>query len=282
MMKVGIKMNVIITPEKLAQWMKEKSDLIIIDVRGKNQDFDSGKAAYEASHIPRAIFLDVKEDVTGDTAFLPDLETFAEKLGSLGIDEKSKIVLYDEGNHRSASKVWVALHALGHVRAYILNGGFKTWINNDYETSTTIERKSATNYKANIQLDKVMTINDVKQNLQDDAITLIDSRGYERFSGKKEPKYKKAGHIPGAVNFEMKQTLNQDGTIKEQTVLQEHFREIPTDEKIVVSCGSGNSACVNIVALKEAGYENVALYAGGFSEWIEDDDNEVATEKSSK
>lgn len=282
MMKVGIKMNVMITPEKLAQWMSEESELIIIDVRGKYQDYDSGRASYEAGHIPGAIFLDVKEDVIGSTSFLPEPDAFAEKLGSLGIDENAKLVLYDAGNHRPASKVWVALHALGHERAYILNGGFKTWVDNGYETSGTIERKSATNYRPNIQVDKVMTLTDVKQNLQDDAITLIDSRGYERFSGQNEPKYKKAGHIPGAINYEIKQTLNQDGTIKEQTALQKHFAAIPTDEKIVVSCGSGNSACVNVVALKEAGYENVALYAGGFSEWIEDDDNEVSTEKSSK
>lgn len=271
-----------LTAEELEQKMKKDNNLIIIDVRTKDEVHNNGKEAYEASHIQGAIFLDVKKDVTGDTSFLPEFETFAKKLGSLGVSDKANIVLYDEGNHRSASKVWVLLHALGHEHAYILNGGFQSWKNNGYETSSTVEKKAETIYQPNIQADKVMGLMDVKQSLAEDAITLIDSRGYGRYSGKSEPKYKKAGHIPGAVNYEMKQSLNEDGMIKDRPALQKHFEAIPNEEKVVVSCGSGNSACVNVVALKEAGYENVALYPGGFSEWIEDDNNEVATEKDYK
>lgn len=270
-------MKIMIEAEVLHE-RQEKKPLLIIDVRTKDDLDNSGEAAYKAGHIPGAIFLDVKKDVTGEGEFLPEPTAFAEKLGSLGVDENVKIVLYDQGNHRSASKVWVALYYLGHEHVYILNGGYKAWQANQYEVSTKSLSKEPTNYRIHLRQEALVKLAEVKQQLEADSITLIDSRTYERYSGQAEPTYKKAGHIPGALNYETKQTFDQTGKLKGEAALRDHFKGVNQDEKVVVSCGSGNSAAVSMVALKEAGYKDVSLYAGGFSEWIEDNDNEVATE----
>lgn len=269
-------MKVMIDVDELKDQLAEDG-MIVLDVRMKDEGVPTGEEAYQVAHIPRAIFLDVKKDVTGETAFLPEANIFADKLASLGVSEQDKIVIYDEGNHRAAAKVWVALYYLGHEHAYVLNGGIKAWRDKGYELSPKIEHKQPTTYATNIREEAVMSIEEVKNYLNESKITLIDSRSSKRYSGEVEPKYNKAGHIPGAVNYETKQTSTEEGKIKDQTALQMHFKSLNKHDEIVVSCGSGNSAAVNMLALKEAGYENVALFSGGFQEWIEDDNNKVAT-----
>jgi len=266
-----------------AEELKEKlhhDNVVIIDVRMKDDGYDTGEAAYKAGHIPGAIFLDVEKDVTGEGTFLPEPQSFIEKLGALGVSEEDHVILYDQGNHRAASKVWIALYQIGHQHVYIVNGGFMSWKAKQYEQSTDMETKVATSYEANIRQESVMSLAEVKKLLEQHAITLIDSRNCERYSGQSEPKYKKAGHIPGAVNYETKNVIDKHGKIKDKKALEEHFKGIDTNEYVVVSCGSGNSAAVSMVALLEAGYENVALFPGGFSEWIEDENNQVETEPS--
>lgn len=252
-------------------------ELIVLDVRIKGEGEEKGKQAYLKGHIPGAIFLDVKKDVTGQNSFLPEADEFARKLASLGISERHKIVIYDEGNHRAAAKVWVMLHYMGHEEMYVLNGGIKAWQEDRYELSTEVKQKQPTMYHTQLREAVLMSLEQVKDSLHEKDFTLIDSRSYNRYSGEVEPKYKKAGHIPGAVNYETKQTSTEAGKIKYPSELEKHFRDLDKNDKIVVSCGSGNSAAVNMLALKEAGYHNVALFSGGFEEWIKDDNNEVAT-----
>src|SRR5690625_2800837 len=125
-----------------------------------------------------------------------------------------------------------------------------------------------------------MTLTEIKQQLQEDTLTVFDSRSYERYSRKVEHTYKQSVHIPGSINYESKEIFDARGNLKSEAALQAHFQDIHPDEKVVVSCGSGGSACMNMVALVEAGYKDVSLFAGGFSEWIADDANDVATEDS--
>lgn len=270
-------MTIMMEAKELKEQLNNEN-LMIIDVRTKYDAYDSGEAAYEASHIPGAVFLDMKKDVTGEKQFLPEPHRLAEKLGSLGISEKDDIVLYDQGNKRASSKAWVALHHLGHDRIFILHGGYPAWESKNYEQSTELRVKEPTTYQVNLRKSSVMTLTEVKQQLQEETLTLIDSRSYERYCGKVEPTYKKAGHIPGAINYESKEIFDARGNLKSEAALQAHFQDIHPDEKVVVSCGSGGSACMNMVALVEAGYKDVALFAGGFSEWIENDSNDIATE----
>lgn len=274
-------MNVMMEAKELKRILDEEM-LVVLDVGTKGEENETGEAVYQAGHIPGAIFLDVKRDVTGKSSFLPEATVFAGKLASLGISEQHKIVIYDGGNHRAAAKVWVMLHYLGHEQMYVLNGGLKAWQAEMYELSTEVGERQPTIYQTNIRESALMSLEEVKQHLYEKDFTLIDSRSYNRYRGEVEPKYKKAGHLPGAVNYETKQTRTESGMLKGKYALKEHFQSLDKSDKIAVSCGSGNSAVVNILALKEAGYQNVALFSGGFQEWISDDDNKVATSLEDK
>src|SRR5699024_9444523 len=263
-------MNVMMEAKELKEKINDE-EFMILDVRTKGETNEEGKQAYLQGHIPGAIFLDVKKDVTGKNSFLPEADGFAEKLASLGISNRHKIVVYDQGNHRAAAKVWVMLHYLGHKEVYVLNGGIKAWQEDKYELTTEIRQKQPTMYHTNLREAVLMSLEQVKQSLHEKDFTLIDSRSYNRYRGEVEPKYKKAGHIPGAVNYETKQISTETGKIKNRSALKKHFSHLDESDKIVVSCGSGNSAAVNMLALKEAGYHNIALFSGGFQEWINDD-----------
>src|SRR5690625_4835394 len=116
---------------------------------------------------------------------------------------------------------------------------------------------------------------DVKQKMKEKSAILIDSRSRERYLGKTEPLYAKAGHIPGATNYFWKDVLDENGLWKSDKELTAHFKALSKNDEIIVSCGSGVSACPNVLALKMAGYENVKLYPGSFSDWISYEENKV-------
>lgn len=265
----------IVTVEQLKNKLN-KNDVVVIDVSHKEEPFQTGREVYEDNHIPGAIFLDIKEDLTGKNSFVPNPNELAEKLGELGVANEMNIVLYDRGTNRQVSKAYLVLTYIGHENVSILQGGINEWKEAGYEVTSEIPKREKTTYNLNINESIVLNINDVKHRLDDDMSVLIDSRAKDRYTGEKEPKYKKAGHIPGAKNYFSRDVL-EDGNWKEESELQNHFETIDKDKEVIVSCGSGNSACLNFVALKAAGYNDVKIYPGGFSEWISDDENEVAT-----
>lgn len=261
-------MSIVIHTEELRKMLKNEST-VIIDVR------TTGEETYKQSHIPKSLYLDVKEDLTGENSFLPNMERLANKLGDLGISNDQTIVLYDHGDHRAATKAWVILRYIGHDSIKILNGGFKAWTDAGNEVTNVLPIFAPTIYTVRIQKDIIVNMEQVKMSLELENVSLIDSRSHDRYTGKVEPTYKKGGHIPGAKNYHAKLVLNETGLWKTRKDLQEHFKDLPQNEEIMVSCGSGNSACLNLVALIEAGFENVKIYPGGFSEWIKDERNRV-------
>ncbi|MEI3604158.1 sulfurtransferase [Pseudogracilibacillus sp. SE30717A] len=267
-------MSIIIDELELRKKLDDK-EIVILDVRTKYDDFETGEAAYKHSHVPGALYVDVNTYFKGTNTFLPDIDMLAKKLGDLGIRDDTSIVLYDQGNHRAATKAWVVFNYIGHEPVYILNGGFKAWAEAGNEVTTETPAFSPTIYHVKRNEDIVVSIDQVKASLETENAMLIDSRSYDRYSGKVEPKYKKAGHIPGAKNYHSKRVMSEKGLWKTTEELRCHFKDLQQDEEIMVSCGSGNSACINFVALIEAGFKEVKIYPGGFSEWIKDDHNEV-------
>src|SRR5699024_70127 len=127
--------------------------------------------------------------------------------------------------------------------------------------------------------EEVVDMKQVKEKLADDTAILIDSRSRDRYLGKTEPMHPKAGHIPGAKNMFWKGVLDADGHWKNVDELKEHFADLPKDEEIIVSCGSGVSATPNIMGLKMAGFKNIKLYTGSYSDWISYDENELETKE---
>lgn len=243
-------------------------DVRLIDLRGSQ--------AFEEGHIPGAISLDIKGDFTGEVEFFPEAGKLARTLGNHGITIEKPIVVYDGGENRTAAKAWVVLHYLGHEKLQILQGGFAAWLAGNHPISTEVDTYAAANYVPNIRVDVAVELEEMKAKLGRDHLVLIDSRAKERFTGEHEHKYAKAGHIPGAVNYAAKDVFYEDGTFQNQADLTKHFADVKDAGEVVVSCGTGTSACMNFVALKEAGARNVKLFAGGFKQWI-DEGHDVET-----
>lgn len=246
-------------------------ELIILDVRTDREEGD----------IPGSIVLNVKEQIAGKEKFYAEPGIIAENLGKLGINEYKTLVFIDNGNYRPSAKALFALFQLGHKgELYILQGGYPAWRENPVVFYDKPHVK-ATTYHYHLREDAVLSFEHVQEELGKQSVSLIDSRSYERYAGIKEPKYERAGHIPGAVNYHAKEVLDASGKWHEREHLQNHFAALQNKDKIIVACGSGNSACLNAVALLEAGFKNVSLYPGGYSEWLEKG-QEVATVDKAK
>lgn len=275
-------MSHIVSVHWLRNRMQFDDTLAIIDTRYDLNDPNLGKDLYKKSHIPGAIYFDLKDHLSGKVKKhggshpLPSVEDFAKTIGEHGIDNITTIIVYDDGNNMYASRAWWMFHYIGHKAVYILDGGFNAWMNKGYEVTEEVPKRKRKTFTPE-PVDMTVHIDELKKKLQNKSAVLIDSRSRERYLGKEEPLYHKAGHIPGAKNFFWQEVFTEDGFWKSEEKLREHFTSLNKTDEIIVSCGSGVSACPNIVALKMLGYKNVKLYPGSFSDWISYDDNPVVT-----
>lgn len=278
-------MSYLVSAEQLKMQLNNQDDMVIVDVRFSLSDPNEGRKAYEQGHIPNAMYLDLNKDLSGPASAhggnhpLPDSEQFAKKLGEIGIDQETTVVIYDENNDMFAARLWWLLDYLGHEKKYLLDGGIAHWTEKGNVITTAVPVPELKNFQPAIQKDYIVDINQVKEKLKNKSAVLIDSRSKDRYLGKVEPLYAKAGHIPGAKNFFWKNVLQDDGLWKSDTDLQVNFETMDKDDEVIVSCGSGVSACPNIIALKMAGYKNVKLYPGSYSDWISYDENPVETQE---
>lgn len=269
-------------------WLKKRlendwENTVIVDVRFQLNDPDAGRKAYLDGHIPEAYYLNLNHDLSapvqkhGGNHPLPDMKLFARKMGHIGITHDTVVVVYDQANDMFAARMWWMLHYLGHEKVYLLDGGYERWVGDGNDISTMIPTMRSRNFEARIRADEVVTMDQVKEKMKNKSAVLIDSRAKDRYLGKVEPMYGKAGHIPGAKNYFWQHVLRKNGSWKNADELQEHFGAISMDDEIIVSCGSGVSACPNILALKMAGFKKVKLYPGSYSDWISYAENEVQT-----
>lgn len=274
-------MTNLISVDRLMKRLNNNQDNTrIIDVRFKLDDENAGRKMYLDSHLPDAAYLDLNRDLSGRVEKhggahpLPDFSTFIEKLRNIGIDNETTVVIYDQGNDMFAARLWWLLEAIGHSKVYILEGGFERWVEAGNEVTTKLPELKYKELRAAFQEEKIVDMQTVREKHEAGGL-LIDSRSSDRFLGDFEPLYSKAGHIPGAKNYPWKTVLSDAGKWLKGNGLQEHFSNLNKDEEIIVSCGSGVSACANILALKAAGYKNVKLYPGSFSDWISYGENEI-------
>lgn len=274
-------MSLLISFEELKQLQEQRENMVIIDVRYQLNDPEAGRRAYLTSHIPGAVYLDLKEDLSGEVKKhggshpLPNRHTLAERLGNLGIDEHTKVVIYGESNDMFAARCLWLFQYLGHEMATILDGGWSAWVKEGNEVTAEIPSYQVKTFELQPAKNDTVDIDEVKVKLKDNSAVLIDSRARSRYLGDTEPLYEKAGHIPGAKNYFWKDVLDEEGNWKSIEELNHHFAALSKEDEIIVSCGSGVSACPNVLALKQAGFKNVKLYPGSFSDWISYADNPV-------
>ena len=257
--------------------------VVILDCRFALNDPDAGRAAYEGSHIPKARYVDLEQDLSGTISSetgrhpLPDFSVWCEKISNLGIDDGSPIALYDGGPGVFAARLWWMLAWAGIDNVMLVDGGFSEWRKQGLalESGDAQDDQSALREAMHVQ-DREQTTHVNAQflleQLNDSQVLILDAREEERFSGRKEPLDKKAGCIPGAVNRHFALNLSE-GTFKSPAVLEAEFREVlqgMSPKSVVHSCGSGVTACHNLFAMEYAGLSGSQLYPGSWSEWIVD------------
>jgi thiosulfate/3-mercaptopyruvate sulfurtransferase len=259
-------------------------DIAIVDVRFQLADREAGRRSYEAGYIPGAVYLDLEKDLSAPTAEhggrhpLPDPEKLAEKLGKLGISRDTRVVAYDDQGGMMAARLWWLLRYLGHERVYVMDRGFSAWRAAGYPIATAPPAvRVPVRYEARVQPHMLADVHDVRAASETGRACLIDSREPKRYLGLEEPIDPVAGHIPGAVNRFWRDNLTEDGRWRSAEELARRFADLPRDRELIVYCGSGVSACPNVLALDEAGFADVKLYAGSWSDWITYRDNPIAT-----
>lgn len=267
------------------KWLNETigdPSVRIIDCRFQLGNPSQGFDLYMKEHIPGAYYFDLEKDLSffvndhGGRHPMPNLDRLVDKLSTAGIDRATKVVAYDDQGGMMASRFWWLLKYLGHEHVYILNGGFQKWLSNGYPTTDDLPEVNRKEFVPKVHHEMLTGMEEVKENIFTKKASLIDSREQKRYAGLEEPIDKKAGHIPGAVNYFWKNCINDNNEWKSLDELKEQFNSVPNDQPIIVYCGSGVSACPNFVALKELGFENVKLYIGSWSDWISYEDNPIA------
>lgn len=256
----------------------------VFDCRYALMDPAHGRAQYEKSHIPGAVFIDMNTDlsaphVAGKTSRhpLPDKATWITTLTRLGLSPANRVVLYDDGGGASSARMWWMLRWVGHEDVAVLDGGWQAWQAAGLPVTDVVPpapQAVADQYSARASLVKLLTAEQIDGQQQ----LLIDARDLPRFKGEVEPIDPVAGHIPGALCSPFSANLAADGRFKSPAELREKFAAAANSNKPVVSyCGSGITACHNILAMAVAGWPLPALYAGSWSEWITDPSHPVAT-----
>jgi thiosulfate/3-mercaptopyruvate sulfurtransferase len=276
----------LVTTEWLAQHVDDPS-VAVADCRFDLSRPEAGREAYTRAHIPGAFYLDLDADLSGPRQAhggrhpLPDPEAFARKLGSRGVDGTVTVVAYDDQQGGlAAARLWWILRYLGHERAKVLDGGWAAWCRAGYPTTSEVRPRTPRTFIPRVRAGLAVGLEEVRRRLGRADVRLVDSRAPERYRGEVEPLDPAAGHIPGAVNLPWTGNQDAQGMLRPASVLRERFSELREGAReVIVYCGSGVSACANLLAMEEAGITNAVLYPGSWSDWCSYPENPVATAK---
>jgi thiosulfate/3-mercaptopyruvate sulfurtransferase len=284
-----------VTFYKKVDWVLEHLDAegtVIVDARYALNDTEAGARAYAEAHIPGAYYVSLSHDLSGPKRPngeggrhpLPKPQVLAAVLGRIGISNDTTVIAYDDQGGAMASRLRWLLQWLGHDgQVYLLKGGFAGWQAAGHPVSTEVpEQVEGVTFTPVVKEDMLVSRDEVKARIGKSGTVLIDSREAPRYRGEVEPLDPAAGHIPGAINRFWNEGKRADGTWKSPEEQAERFAGLSKDDEIIVYCGSGVTATPNVFALQEAGFRNVKLYAGSWSDWSSDSGNPVAVGEEEK
>ncbi|WP_085655849.1 MULTISPECIES: sulfurtransferase [unclassified Pseudomonas] len=277
----------LISPQALDA-RKDQPGLVILDCRFALEDPDYGQRSYAEGHIAGAHFADLERDLSGPVVKgvtgrhpLPEPAALVERLQAFGIDAGSDVVLYDDGPGAYAARAWWLLAWLGkRDGVFILDGGLKAWHAAGLPLSLDPPSTVRGSFSGQPDLRLLLSAAQLQQRLGQSGLTLLDARALPRFKGEVEPIDPVAGHIPGAQCAAFTDNLGSDGRFLPADRLKQRFAALLGDRspgELVAYCGSGVTACHNLFALCLAGYPLAELYAGSWSEWINDPARGIAT-----
>lgn len=260
---------------------------IVLDCRHDLMNPDAGQTAYDAGHLPGAQFVHLDQrlsapKLSADGVFrgrhpLPEKEAFIQTLRDLGINHDSQVIAYDAQGGMFAARLWWMLRWVGHAAVAVLDGGFPVWTAQQLPVTTAQPSVRLGNISTQPSLVGQVNVDQVLANIDTQECTLIDARAADRYRGENETIDPVGGHIPGALNRFFKDNLQADGRFKTAPELNAEWRALlPDPGKAIMQCGSGVTACHNLLALEVAGLPGAALYPGSWSEWCADPSRPVA------
>lgn len=259
---------------------------IIIDCRFSLSDSTAGFVAYRHGHIPNARYAHLNQHLSSPVKSytgrhpLPNITELVRQLRDWGITNTSQVVVYDDASGAFAGRLWWLLRSLGHNHVAVLDGGYQHWQRKGFSTTTVLPAVKPSQFRPYPAGNLGLTAVQVQNGLARKSLCLIDARAAARFRGEQEPIDPVAGHIPGAINRPFHANLNQDGLFLPAERLSAAFKALIADkppEAVVHMCGSGVTACHNVLAMEIAGLPGSLLYAGSWSEWIRDKNRSIAT-----
>lgn len=278
----------LIDPKTLAGRLGQ-ADWRLFDCRFDLAAVERGARAYADAHVPGAFYAHLERDLSGPITPetgrhpLPDARRLCEWLGRHGVGPNTQVIAYDDTGGSMAVRLWWLLRWLGHRRVAVLDGGWQTWCALD-DTCETGQPPApeGPRYPGRPQSSRVVDSATIAGQLgaPDPELLVMDARSGERFRGENEPIDPVAGHIPGAINLPLQDNLDSDGRFKSPAALRARYLDAfnghPAQD-VVAMCGSGVTACHNLLAMAIAGLPDGRLYTGSWSEWIRDPRRPVAT-----
>lgn len=246
--------------------------LLVVDCRFSLADTEQGRSEYLRGHIPGAHYLHLEENLSGNVSAhggrhpFPALEDFAALSAQLGISQSSRVVAYDSSRFAFASRLWWMLRSVGFEQVQVLNGGYQGWLDEGGETDNSSPEIGKGQALKLDRFNHCLTRDAMLQAVSSGA-RLVDAREKERYEGLNEPIDPVAGHIPGAINAPWQEVTDLAGRALELRAQKQLWQSIDIDEQIIVYCGSGVTACVDLLSLELAGYSNKKLYMGSWSDW---------------
>jgi len=274
----------LISTDVLAQHLNHSSWLIA-DCRYNLKDESWGHAQYNAGHIPGAIFVNLAHDLaaprTGSNGRhpLPAPEVMAATFARLGIGDATQVIAYDQDAGAFASRLWWMLRYLGHDAVAVLDGGFARWNGEGRPAQSGEETRPSATFTPRLRAQMRLTVDDVAVHLHDSSMLLVDARSPERYAAQPDPLDQVPGHIPGARNRFYRHNISDAGTMRPASELRADYEGVlegrpPSD--VVMYCGSGVTACHNLLAMEHAGLPGAKLFAGSWSEWEADPKRPIA------
>lgn len=259
----------------------------VVDCRHDLRNLDYGSQAYAKGHIPGAVFAHLDRDLSGEKNGsngrhpLPDAAAFAARVGAWGIGPDTQVVAYDNEGGIFAARLWWMLRWIGHEKAALLDGGLPGWRRGKHALSPDVPSYPQVEFPLRLRPDALADLAYVMDRLDSPEMLLLDARSPERFAGEEETLDPIGGHIPGALNRFYFDNLDDAGCyFKPAEELRAEFAQVLAGrqpETVVQQCGSGVTACLNLLAMEIAGLKGSRLYPGSWSEWCSDPGRPMAT-----
>lgn len=259
-------------------------DWVVVDCRFDLSVPEAGEHAYRLGHIPGAVYAHLDRDLSGPRSVstgrhpLPEMAELGERLRGWGIGSRSQVVAYDSGSGAFASRLWWLLRWVGHERVAVLNGGLQSWRAEGYHVSAERTWPAAGDLSPRVGTTAPVAAEALLNDRQA-RLLVVDARSRSRYRGEHEPIDPVAGHLPGARNYPFEENLAPDERFRDPATLREQWSRVLGEhapEAVVHMCGSGVTACHNILSMEHAGLHGSRLYAGSWSEWITDPQRPVA------